>query len=200
MGEKPEEVKSSESIQEEFKEAEEDLEEAVEAISSDAEEHEENSEKVKKKRDGLLQKIQTLIKKIKCTIQGLCDKIKLLTEKKDKLTQFVQDESHIRAYESVKKELFWYLKKLRPRKMEAVLRYGFDDPSYTGKVLAALAVLYPFMSEDTEILPDFEHKVFQGRFAVGGKVKVSHISCVAWRLFWNKDVRSSYKDIKNFEW
>ena len=51
-----------------------------------------------------------------------------------------------------------------------------------------------------EILPDFEHKVFQGRFAVGGKVKVSHISCVAWRLFWNKDVRSSYKDIKNFEW
>ena len=130
VGEKPEEVKSSESIQEEFKEAEEDLEEAVEAISSDAEEHEENSEKVKKKRDGLLQKIQTLIKKIKCTIQGLCDKIKLLTEKKDKLTQFVQDESHIRAYESVKKELFWYLKKLRPRKMEAVLRYGFDDPSY----------------------------------------------------------------------
>ena len=179
VGEKPEEVKSSESIQEEFKEAEEDLEEAVEAISSDAEEHEENSEKVKKKRDGLLQKIQTLIKKIKCTIQGLCDKIKLLTEKKDKLTQFVQDESHIRAYESVKKELFWYLKRLRPRKMEAVLRYGFDDPSYTGKVLAALAVLYPFMSEDTEILPDFEHKVFQGRFAVGGKVKVSHIS--AWR-------------------
>ena len=67
-------------------------------------------------------------------------------------------------------------------------------------VLAALAVLYPFMSEDTEILPDFEHKVFQGRFAVGGKVKVSHIACVAWRLFWNKDVRSSYKDIKNFEW
>ena len=162
--------------------------------------HEENSEKVKKKRDGLLQKIQTFIKKIKCTIQGLCDKIKLLTEKKDKLTQFVQDESHIRAYESVKKELFWYLKKLRPKKMEAVLRYGFDDPSYTGKVLAALAVLYPFMSEDTEILPDFEHKVFQGRFAVGGKVKVSHIACVAWRLFWNKDVRSSYKDIKNFEW
>ena len=63
--------------------------------SSDAEEHEENSEKVKKKRDGLLQKIQTFIKKIKCTIQGLCDKIKLLTEKKDKLTQFVQDETHI---------------------------------------------------------------------------------------------------------
>lgn len=200
VGEKPEEVKSGESIQEEFKEVEEDLEEAVEAISSDAEEHEENSEKVKKKRDGLLQKIQTFIKKIKCTIQGLCDKIKLLTEKKDKLTQFVQDETHIRAYEGIKKELLWYLKKLKPKKIEAVLRYGFDDPSYTGKLLAVLAVLYPFMSEETEIVPDFEHQVFQGRFAVCGKVKVSHIASVAWRLFWNKDVRSSYKDIKIFEW
>ena len=125
-------LRSRESIQEEFKEAEEDLEEAVEAISSDAEEHEENSEKVKKKRMAYY-KNSNPYQKIKCTIQGLCDKIKLLTEKKDKLTQFVQDESHIRAYESVKKELFWYLKKLRPRKMEAVLRYGFDDPSYTGK-------------------------------------------------------------------
>ncbi|MFR3387062.1 MAG: hypothetical protein ACLTST_12335 [Lachnospiraceae bacterium] len=62
VGEKPEEVKSGESIQEEFKEVEEDLEEAVEAISSDAEEHEENSEKVKKKRDGLLQKFKPLSK------------------------------------------------------------------------------------------------------------------------------------------
>lgn len=55
--------------------------------------------------------------------------------------------------------------------MEAVLRYGFDDPSYTGKVLAALAVLYPFMSEDTEILPDFEHKVFQGDLQSAEKLR-----------------------------
>ncbi len=74
----------------EFKEAEEDLEEAVEAISSDAEEHEENSEKVKEKTGWLITKNSNLYQKIKCTIQGLCDKIKLLTEKKDKLTQFVR--------------------------------------------------------------------------------------------------------------
>lgn len=199
VDEEPEEIKSSEGVREEFKKTEENLEEVVEELSADDKKSEENTEKTEKKRRSLLQKIQALVKKIKCTFQRLCDRIKLLTEKKEKLTQFVQDEIHIRAYESVKKELLWYLKKLRPKKIEAVLKYGFDDPSYTGKLLAVLAVLYPFMSEDTEIIPDFEHQVFQGTFAVCGKVRVSHIAHVAWKLFWNKDVRNSYKDMKKFE-
>lgn len=198
--EEPEEIKSNKDVQEKFKETEENPEEVVEELSADDEKSEENTEKAEKERHGLLQKLQIFVKKIKCTFRRLCDRIRLLTEKKDKLTQFVQDETHIRAYEGIKKELLWYLKKLKPKKIEAFLRYGFNDPSYTGKLLAVLAVLYPFMSEDTEIVPDFEHQVFQGRFAVCGKVKVSHIARVAWKLFWNKDVRNSYKDIKNFEW
>lgn len=62
VGEKPEEVKSSESIQEEYKEAEEDLEEAVEAISSDAEEHEENSEKLRRNGMAYYKKFKPLSK------------------------------------------------------------------------------------------------------------------------------------------
>lgn len=198
--EEPEEIKSSENISEEQTEDQEKLEEAVEKLSYDEQRTEESTEKNQKERKSLSQKIQAFIQRIKCTFQRLCDKIKLLTEKKEKLAEFFQEESHGRAYKSIKRELRWYLKKLKPKRVEAVVKYGFDDPSLTGKFLAVLAVLYPFMSEDTEIIPDFEHRVFKGRFLLEGKLKVSHITHTAWNLFWNKDVRSSYKDIKSFEW
>lgn len=174
-------------------------EKIVKTTSTDEKKSEEDTEDFKAKENRFLQKIKDIYEKIKCTFKNFCDKIKEFIEKKDKLVDFIEDEVHRNAVVRVKKELFWYLGKLKPKKLEAQVRFGFEDPYYTGKVLAYLGVLYPIIGEHTEIVPDFEQKILKGRIYVKGRIRISHLVHLAWKLFWDKNIRKSYRDIKNFK-
>lgn len=151
-----------------------------------------------RKGNHILQKVKAVWEKIKCTFEKFCDRIKLLKEKKDRLAGFVQDEVHRRAFSKTKKEIFWFLGKLKPGEVDMKIRYGFEDPCHTGQVLAGVSMLYPFLGDGTEIIPDFEHKVFKGNLRAKGRIRLGHLACLLWKLFWNRDVRQSYRDIKNF--
>ncbi len=205
MEEEPEEMEETEGIESDPKESEEvgqgceeadeETDEETSAVDQEPEQDEDDTER---KGNHILQKVKAVCEKIKCTFEKFCDRIRLLKEKKGRLAGFVHDETHRRAFSKVKKELFWFLGKLKPGKVEIKVRYGFEDPYYTGKVLAGLSILYPFLGDSTEIIPDFEHKVLDGGVCVKGRIRLSHAACLAWKLFWNKDVRQSYRDIKNF--
>ena len=92
--------------------------------------------------------------------RSISDKIKDLLQKKDKITDFLTDKSHVRAFQKVKKALFIMLKRWKPKKINAKVHFGFEDPSVTGKVLAGLSIMYPFLGDTTEIIPDFENFSF----------------------------------------
>lgn len=92
----------------------------------------------------------------------ICDKIKLLLEKKERLAEFITDEVHRKAFFKAKDEAFKLLRRLKPKKLAADLHYGFEDPCTTGQVLAGLSMLYPFWGEHVSIIPDFEQKVLEG--------------------------------------
>ncbi len=147
----------------------------------------------------LLEKIKELYRRIKCTIRGICDKIKALSEKKDKILTFLKDEAHVGAFRKAKKEVFTLLRRLRPKKFILKLRFGFDDPSLTGRTVAAAAPFYPFFGEQIFLKPDFTQKVLSGALEVKGHVRFCHFAALAWKLLWNRNVRRTYKDIKNFQ-
>ena len=88
---------------------------------------------------------------------------------------------------------------MKPKKINIKLRFGFDDPATTGKVLGGLAMLYPFLGDTTEIIPDFEHQILKGNVFIKGKIRISQFAALALKLLLCKDVRNSYKDIKNFK-
>lgn len=159
----------------------------------------EEDQKFSQKIQKIYERIVAWFQKIKCTFTGLCDKIEALSSKKDKLMEFIQDEVHIDTLMRAKKELFHLLKRLKPKKAEVNVIYGFEDPYRTGQVLAGLGVLYPFLGEDTSITPDFENRVLKGNVHIKGKIFVWHFAAVCWNLFWSKNVRTTYKHIKNFE-
>lgn len=188
----------SEEHDEDVKEVEETVEEIKEEESENAQESEEDAETLEGQGNGVLQKIKAICEKIKCTFSNIYDKINTLGEKKDKLLEFVEDEVHRNAFTRVKKELFWYLGKLKPKKLETQIRFGFGDPYYTGKTLAYLSVFYPFFEEHMEIIPDFEQKILKGRLYVKGRIRVSHLVHLAWKLFWDKNIRKTYRHIKEF--
>lgn len=204
-----EEVKDCEKELEE--ELEKELEELVESGVEEREKESETSEKGKKasekkssqttEKSGLSEKTEKKHKAdtIKCIIQKICDKIKLLSEKKEKIMEAVSDEVHKKAFIKTKNEVFKLLRRWKPKKLKADIHYGFEDPCLTGQVLAGLSVIYPFVGEHLEVEPDFENKVLEGSLQVKGNIRMFPIVCLLWNLVWCREVRKTYFDIKNFE-
>lgn len=152
-----------------------------------------------KKNGKFYKRILAWIQKIKCTFRKICDKIKALSAKKEKIVLFLQNEVHKSAYQKCKKELFRLLKHLKPKKAEVKIVYGFDDPYYTGQVLAVFSVLYPFIGGCTSVTPDFEQQVLKGSVHLKGKIYLCHFVQICWNLIWSKNVRQTYRDIRNFK-
>lgn len=143
-------------------------------------------------KDSIFRKADRIFKKIS-------DQVKDLSEKKDKVTDFVQDEAHKTAFLKIKDEAFRYLKKLKPKKFLAKVQYGFEDPCLTGQVLAGLSIVYPFLGEHVQITPDFEHQIFKGRVMMKGNIYAAHVAGVLIRLILCKEIRQSFKDVRAFK-
>lgn len=150
-----------------------------------------SKKQVKKKKI----KKESILNKIKYTFQSICDKIKMLKQKKDEVEGFLKNEVHKSAFGKLWKEFKKLLKALRPKKFILNAHFGFEDPSLTGKILAALSMLYPFYGDNIRIQPDFENVIIEGDVYLKGKIRVIHAVRMAWNLVWNKNVRITLKDI-----
>lgn len=144
-------------------------------------------------------KIEQITEKIKCTYHKFCDKINEITEKKDKISDFLTDETHKNAFLKLKNEAFHLLKKLKPKKIQGEITFGFEDPSLTGRLLAWISMIYPWIGEHTDITPDFEHRTLSGDLSIRGRLYVITPVVTAIRLILSKAVRRSFKDIRNFK-
>ena len=152
-----------------------------------------------KKKDSLHARAEKFWEKIKYTIQKICDNIRSLIKKKERLTAFIQNEVHKSVFFKTVRELRRFLKTLRPREADVYAEFGFTDPAVTGYVLALISMIYPFIGEYTEILPDFKHKIFRGRIFVKGRIRAFHVVSFALRLLMDKNVRTTYRHIKKFK-
>ena len=157
-------------------------------------------EKQRKKKDAKKKirisasKIEQITEKIKCTGHKFCDKINEITEKKDKISDFLTDETHKNAFFlKLKNEAFHLLKKLKPKKIQGEITFGFEDPSLTGRLLAWISMIYPWIGEHTDITPDFEHRTLSGDLSIRGRLYVITPVVTAIRLILSKAVRRSLK-------
>lgn len=144
-------------------------------------------------------KITAIIKKIKYTFKKLCDKIKNIAAKKEKIMEFLGQDNHKAAWERGKKELVWIRRFLKPKKLRVKMEYGFEDPYHTGQMLAALSVLYAFTGEYMEIEPNFEKRMLKGNLYIKGKLRAFPLLMFGLKMILDKNVRSTYHDIRAFE-
>jgi hypothetical protein len=130
--------------------------------------------------------------KIKCTILEICDKIKNIKE-------YLTNETHIQAFLRLKKELIFFVRKIKPDKINGYLRFGLEDPYNTGQVLAILSVLYPFYGEHFQVYPEFEQKIIEGDVFLKGRIHFMHLLLVLGRLYFDKNVKTAYKNYKTIK-
>ncbi len=135
-------------------------------------------------------KKQTWIQKLKCTIRKICDNIK-------KIKDYITEETNIKAAIRVRKEILYYLKKIRPRKVKGLIRFGMEDPYDTGRILAVLSMLYPFYGECFEIYPEFDRKIIEVDVFAKGRMHMLHLLLVICRLYFDENVKSVLSNIKS---
>lgn len=153
------------------------------------ENEEENIERDRKKNR------KAVFEKIKYTFSKICDKIKILSEKAELVSAFLENEAHQLAFWKLAGELKKLLLRLKPKKLQGELRFGFEDPSLTGKVQAGLSMLYPYL-EEISFYPDFENKVLDGEVSVQGAARLWPMAVFAWNMVWSRDVRRTVLDVK----
>ena len=111
----------------------------------------------------------------------------------------VTNEIHKNAFLKAVKELKRLLHRLCPEKLEGDIEFGFEDPAYTGYLLAGISLIYPMVGEFLNIRADFENKVLKGSVLAAGKLRLLYILIPAWNLFFDRNVKITYRHIKKFK-
>lgn len=158
----------------------------------------------------VLQKIRSFFQKVIYAIKSICDKIKHMKERiqkigasvrgvlerKDAFLEFWNLEAHRRAREAILKEVRYLWKKFRPKKIEGKVTFGFDDPALTGLCMGGVGMFCAWYPERLQILPDFEKKILEGDVRIRGKVRFYVLVRILWNVYFNQDIRHMYKNWK----
>ena len=60
-------------------------------------------------------------------------------------------------------------------------------------------MVYPLIGEHTDITPDFENQVLQGKLSARGKLRIIHLAVLILKLLADENVRITYQHFKKIK-
>ena len=115
--------------------------------------------------------------KKKFSFAELEEKIAKLSEKKDLIMAFLQEETTkltvAGTFRTIKKVILHIL----PVSIRGNIIYGNGDPASTGKAFAVLGILYAKYGESLNVLADFEEKRLEADVQIKGRIR---LGTMAW--------------------
>ncbi len=106
-----------------------------------------------------------------------------------KLKRTLTDEENQKTFRLVRRQIFRLIRHLLPQTLKGTLRFGFEDPSYTGQVLAAVSPFYGVYARSFTLIPEFEEKILEGEVHIRGRIRAATVLWTAGRIFLNKNFR-----------
>lgn len=134
-------------------------------------------------------KIKEIIHKIKYRFKKICGTIRKVFKNIRDFKAFISDDKTKKALSLIKKESVKLIKHIRPKKIRGYLIFGFDDPSYTGRVLGLIYMFSRGTRKNFQIGPDFENKVFETDVQIKGRIQVYFLLIIAYRFYKDKNFR-----------
>ncbi len=146
----------------------------------------------------LIQKIKDKISEIRNKIFDILKKIRLVFRKISAIIEFVRDTTTKKVMKKLTKEIVRLIKYVFPKKIKANLVFGTGDPAATGYILAGVSMCPAVYKKNVIVRPDFEEKVIIGNASAYGRIRVIYFVRLAIRVLRDKEMRATYKKIKNF--
>lgn len=156
-------------------------------IKQEFSEEEEDKESLLKR---ICNKIKRIFIKIKYRFRRFCGTIKKACKNIKELKEFLEDDNTKEAFHFVKDEVIILLKHIRPRKIKGYIHFGFDDPSYTGKLLGLIYIFTKGTHKNFQTNADFENKVLEGDVHFKGHITVFVLLIIALKLYRNENLKS----------
>lgn len=133
-------------------------------------------------------------------VSGIKSKYEKFLQLKDKAgwwLDFATDERTGFAIECVIRELKKIIRHILPRKIRGHASFGFEDPSITGRLLAAAGMTLPFHKNSIELDPRFEEKnLLDIDIDARGHILGIRFAASAVLILLNKDVWFVIKTLK----
>ena len=142
--------------------------------------------KIRNKFSGLMEKLKNIQK----TIEELREKIRGVREKLEQGKAFLTEPRVKEAMSYVWKKLKTLIRHVFPRKLEGRITFGWDDPSVTGMVLAAMGITMPFHRNCVELNPLFDgEKVLEGTIKLRGRIYAFMLLKTFLQVYFHKNIR-----------
>lgn len=153
-------------------------------------------DKETKEKKSIKEKVFSIKKKlidIWNKIDVICQKIKNVNSIKNEFVEYLKKEESKLAIRKIKTIIFEMFKKLLPRKFNAKFKFGFEDPSTTGKILGISSIFYGIYGDNIELEADFDNVVLEGEYKFKGKIRLINIVTAAIKIILNKWFRQFIK-------
>ena len=108
----------------------------------------------------------------------------------------ITDEKNRKTFRLVKKQSGALIRHILPRKLKGWIRFGFEDPYYTGKVLTIISPFYGLYGKNISIEPDFDEKVLTGELCISGRMRLSKLLWCIFRVAMDKNFRIIYRKLR----
>ncbi len=129
-------------------------------------------------------------------VDGAIRGIKKLIGKAAFCKEFFEDPATERALRLVIGELKRLIKAILPKKCEAYLHIGMEDPALTGGILGGLSALGMVHRHSIQVKPEFEEEVLEGHIFMKGALPLYIVAIILWRLYFDKDLRPAWRRFK----
>ncbi len=128
------------------------------------------------------------IKKIFISIKKVMNSAKTLKEKITIIIDFMKLDTTKSAWSMLKKYIVDILKHIWPRKIEGLVRFGFDDPATTGQVLGLVSLGIPIYKDNITIRPDFEQQIIEGYISGKGRIRIGYLVKIIIKILLDKNI------------
>lgn len=125
--------------------------------------------------EGRQEEKRTPFEKIRYTFREFCDKIKNIRENIAYYREVLLCEDTRGLVNHAFMRLGKILKSIRPRKLQADIRFGAGTPDATGYAYAIYGILCPYLGSRVYVVPDFEQAVLEGELDAAGHITIFHL-------------------------
>lgn len=136
---------------------------------------------------------QSLFQKIKVTFQRICGKLKTAEEKWQKLRDFLEKEENKNTFRLLKRQVIRFFKHVLPGKVSGTVRFGFEDPYTTGRILTYISPFYGWYGRTIQVIPVFDEQVLDGELSLKGRIRIATLLFIGFQVWRDKNFRTLLK-------
>ncbi len=138
----------------------------------------------------IIDKCVSAVRNLSYTIKNIYDKIKQILLDISYYKELWESAETQEVVSDLLEKTAFLWRRIRPRKWNMRLHFGFSDPATTGEALGAMCAFNPLYGEHIQLQPDFDEEIIEGDFYLSGHIQLFFVVVIAIKIYFNKKLKA----------